>query len=221
MALTSLALAAAFALQPVGSFHGDETVARDGERWLALRATPGGAALVPARVHVRAVHDAVVDAPGGASGREVSADVEGASVLLRGPGLRAGAVGAAAIGPEPRLLGESAIALRLQGRDYRLSLDCDVPAADARCRIRLAQGARRQVLLEIAAGRADDGRLLLGDDASPALWFAGDLDRDGRLDLLLDTSDHYNVGRPTLLLSSQARAGELVRPVATHRSTGC
>jgi hypothetical protein len=85
----------------------------------------------------------------------------------------------------------------------------------------LADGYRRQVLFALDAGRRDDGSLMLGDDASPALLFAGDLDRDGHLDLILDATDHYNVGRPTLYLSSPARDGELVRRVAVNESVGC
>jgi hypothetical protein len=61
----------------------------------------------------------------------------------------------------------------------------------------------------------------LGDDATPALLFAGDLDRDGVLDLLLDTTDHYNLSRPTLFLSSQAGTGELLREVARFVAVGC
>jgi hypothetical protein len=51
--------------------------------------------------------------------------------------------------------------------------------------------------------------------------FAGDLGRDGRLDLSLATTGHDNVGRPTLFLPSRARDGELARAVAVHSSVGC
>ena len=59
------------------------------------------------------------------------------------------------------------------------------------------------------------------DDAVPLLKFAGDLDGDGKLDLLIDTTHHYNLSEPTLLLSSQAKDGELVHNVASFRTTGC
>ncbi|MET0807665.1 MAG: hypothetical protein ABWX93_02785, partial [Pseudoxanthomonas sp.] len=61
----------------------------------------------------------------------------------------------------------------------------------------------------------------LGDDASPTLLFAGDLDRDGKLDLIFDGTDHYNVSRPTLFLSSPAGQGELLHEVARYESVGC
>ena len=65
------------------------------------------------------------------------------------------------------------------------------------------------------------GAISLGDDASPVLLFAGDLDRDGKLDLIFNTTDHYNVSRPTLFLSSQAKSGELLGEVAHYESVGC
>jgi hypothetical protein len=52
------------------------------------------------------------------------------------------------------------------------------------------------------------------------LW-AGDLDRDGKLDLLVTVSDHYNVAEQVLFLSSAAGAGGLVGEVARLRTTGC
>lgn len=55
----------------------------------------------------------------------------------------------------------------------------------------------------------------------PTLLWAGDLDRDGGLDLLLNPNYHYNVGATTLFLSSQATGGELVKRVASFIATGC
>ena len=218
MALSALALAAAFALQPVGSFHGGETVARDGERWLALRIAPD-AALVATTVRVRRVHDEIVDAPDARTGEAVSSTVAGTRILLRGAGLRAGAVMTAWQGDEPARISEAPIDLRLGDASYRLALRCASP--DAPCRLELEAGTHRQALFEIAAARNEDGGLMLGDDASPALLFAGDIDRDGRLDLILDTTDHYNLSRPTLYLSTQAADGELVHRVAEHEAVGC
>lgn len=219
MALIALAAAAAFALQPVGSFHDGESLARDGEHWLALQATPAHAALVDTRVRVKRVHDDVVDDDGTDTGIEVATALADTGLLLRGPGLRAGPVAAVALPASPTPLAKAPVALRLRATPYRLVLQCG--KTGERCDVVLDDGHRRQVLLTLPAGRYDDGSLMLGDDASPALLFAGDLDRDGRLDLILDATDHYNVGQPTLYLSSHARDGELVRAVAVHTSVGC
>ena len=219
MALSALVAAAAFALQPVGTFHDGEAVARDGERWLALQVTPRGAALIDTRASVRRVHDVVADEDGARTGREVTTQVADATMLLRGAGLRAGVVAVSALPASPARLGAVPVELHLGQAHYRLLLDCG-PAA-TRCNVVLDDGHRRQALFALDAGRYDDGSLMLGDDAAPALLFAGDLDRDGRLDLILDTTDHYNLGRPTLYLSAPAHGAELVRPVASLSSVGC
>ena len=90
--------AAEFALQLPGGFHGDETIARDGELWLALQLRGAHAELVSSRVTVTQFEDAVLDTAGERSGRMVSAsDADSEPVaLLHGSSLVAGAVAAAA-----------------------------------------------------------------------------------------------------------------------------
>lgn len=52
--------------------------------------------------------------------------------------------------------------------------------------------------------------------------FAGDIDRDGKLDLLVDRIDHYNIWvHKVLLLSGQATSGNLMRRVASLMGVGC
>lgn len=215
----ALALAAAYALQPVGVFHDGEASARNGENWLALQVTPARSALVATDVQVRRVHDVVADGEGADSGVDVRTRVRDTAFLLRGPGLHVGPVDTAWSGVEPLRLPTKPFTLKLRGASYRLHLDC--AARGDVCRLVLTGGARTQVLQEFHAGRYDDGSLMLGDDAAPVLHFAGDLDHDGRLDLILDTTDHYNVTEPTLFLSSGAGPKALVRRVALQRSTGC
>ena len=229
--MLDLALAAVLAavpgLQLPGLFHGDETVARDGERWLALVDGTEGVRLQAVRVSVQPAHDPALDDEDGRSGRIVeSASGLGGAVVayLRGPGLRARPVTRAVIEDLPGQAGQSASALRLGERTYRLETQCtpDASIRDTyRCTIQLVEGARRQTLAEMAGTRMDAAGIALGDDASPHLIFAGDLDGDGALDLLYDRSDHYNVAAPTLFLSGAAAAGELVHPVAEQRTTGC
>lgn len=229
--MLGLALAAALttapALQLPGQFHGDETVARDGERWLALVADDGGARLRSVRVRVKPTHDAVLDADDGpATGRIVeSVAGPGATIAyVRGPGLREGAVVRAIATELPVVDGLGTSRLRLGDRDYTLATRCTPAAAIAdgyRCAIELAQGDRRQTLVTMAGMREQDGHILIGDEASPGLLFAGDLDGDGALDLIYDVTDHYNVTAPTLFLSGAAGEGELVHAVAAQRTTGC
>jgi hypothetical protein len=59
------------------------------------------------------------------------------------------------------------------------------------------------------------------DAATWQLLWAGDLDGDGKLDLLFDLSTHSGAGARRLFLSSAARKGEAVREVAVLETTGC
>lgn len=226
-------LGAAFALQPTGTFHEGEPVARHGEHWLALVVDGDRALLEKTRVRIRTVEDGVVDAPGEATGQEVTAtDAPDADLLLRGPRLRAGPVEMAKVthghvqdGP-PGSAPEGPIAtIEFRGAVYRIEARCAdgpvPPDAAQRCDIVLARGLASQTLQSLERVRLDDGSVEWVGSASPALLRAGDFDRDGRLDLIFDTTDHYNASNPTLFLSSQAGPRELVRPVAEYRSTGC
>lgn len=230
---SSAAASSGYGVQPPGQFHNGEAVARHGERWLALRLRPGDAELVSVRVAVKRVHDPLVDAKDQATGEAVSAiRMDDAAMLLRGSGLRAGTVTRASIvepGPQHSL---PAYRLSLGAREYRIATHCVIEDRDATatpdrpaaytCTIDLIDGERRQVLVSLGASRASPGApLFFVSDASPQLIFAGDLDRDGRLDLILDTTDHYNLTRPTLFLSGAAGKGEVVHAVATHDAVGC
>ena len=53
------------------------------------------------------------------------------------------------------------------------------------------------------------------------LYWAGDLDRDGKPDFYFSLYFHDNVEYKNLFLSSQAAKGKLVKKVATFSTTGC
>jgi len=59
------------------------------------------------------------------------------------------------------------------------------------------------------------------DDAMVTVLFVGDIDGDGRPDLILDTSAHYNMERPTLYLSKPATGKNLLKVVGLHQYVGC
>jgi len=228
VAIMGWALASAIAVQPPGEFHGDEVTAKDGERWLALQvAQDGTASLQQATLHVSAIEDAILDAPGQRTGRRVeSANAEEVRLYLRGTGLRAGRVETGKVGTGP----EGAVFTRFiqwKGRTLSLQSRCETAApTDAgdpkvACRVELVDGDRRQTLTTMDGYRDGNGRWVLGDDAEPQLIFAGDLDRDGRLDLIIDTSNHYNMQRPTLFLSSRATGSAIVDVAGQHVSVGC
>ncbi len=59
------------------------------------------------------------------------------------------------------------------------------------------------------------------NDEGKEIIFAGDIDGDKRLDLLIDTTYHYNVEVPTLFLSAPADSAKLVKAIGSHCSVGC
>ncbi|MCX6613458.1 MAG: hypothetical protein NTW74_21745 [Acidobacteria bacterium] len=60
----------------------------------------------------------------------------------------------------------------------------------------------------------------LSEEHAELIW-AGDLDGDGKLDLLLDHSDHYNATGLTLYLSTWAAPGQLVGRAASFKTVAC
>ncbi|MFQ6008013.1 MAG: hypothetical protein ACE5K8_03590, partial [Candidatus Zixiibacteriota bacterium] len=72
----------------------------------------------------------------------------------------------------------------------------------------------------------DDRQMLIqhgsaAAEGTPSLLWAGDIDRDGQIDLLLDISNHYAASDYVLFLSSEADTDELVKPVAKLHIPGC
>ena len=80
--------------------------------------------------------------------------------------------------------------------------------------IAFSVGGKRQVL----------ARTTMLDDVNmgrPALLWAGDLDHDGKVDLLMDVSGHYSSMELRLFLSSRAGPDEVLREVALRSHPGC
>lgn len=209
-------------------YHGDEVLATSGEQWWGLFITDNGVELLPTTITVNTIRDPFVDLEEGEfTGKEVVTDNDSLSVfLVKGPDfLEPGTVktvfsGAATIpNSQPQA-----------GRLSSLSLIFD---ADEASKIPIHH---RFSLTDVSSGETLQAVLTFSEDGEgktqkyslenccdwtgPSLLWAGDLDRDGKLDFLLDTSRHYNVSEPTLFLSSLARTGELGRPVARQRSVG-
>ena len=201
-----------------GEFHGDEVDAKTGERWLGLFRAANGFALLPATISVEAVVDPVVDGDKTTkkSGKKVTVQ-RGANpiFLLKGAAmLRPGSV--ATISHERKSLGNgTTINLELNRNRYQLKVISQDPEPKdyllQNTKLVLRMGGMSQTLISLTEH----------DDAGWFLLWAGDLDRDGRLDLYLDLSNHYNVSRRELLLSSQARKGQLVKGLVRFVTVGC
>jgi hypothetical protein len=232
IAATATAHAGDAEILRTGLFHGDEVSAEVAGSWYGLFEEEEGFALVETRVRVQSVFDPLVDMPGEATGWLVTADSEVDPLLLvRGlPGLAEGPVITVAAGGDDLEVGGSYslsegprgwYALAAFGTaeappdlyasprvsDYELRLYRHPPLALSGP----AEAAVSQQLVHFEA--LMDGR--------PQLLWAGDLDRDGQLDLLMDATFHYNVSDYTLWTSSGAPEGQLVRQAARFATSGC
>ena len=221
-----------------GQYHRDEVTAVSGERWLALVHPLDGPDRVAAtKIHVDRVRDEIVDdddAP--FTGKDVwAAPRERIEFMVKDvPGVRDGVVESCA--RHERLEVGTPLGLALaNGTAMVVALDCDAPTGTVTripgnegegmelvaCRLSVTVGERTQVL-KTYSGYVQDGKVAaVGDDAGASVLWAGDLNRDGAIDLLIDLTEHYNLSRPTLFLSTGKSDGPPLVKVAQHESYGC
>jgi hypothetical protein len=207
-------------LAAVGDWHGDEVPATPLSGWLGLVDLGEGRwAWRQERLHTEREHDDVVDEEGPQvkTGRRVWVNGAEPLFLVRGLLLRTGVPvrfpSNSIQEPLPAIKtfhvnGQSYKLLYLNARSSKEEFNTPGPGST----LVLESGGVRQTLAHFNEQTSD---------GSITLYFAGDLDGDGKLDLYLDITGHYNVSNRTLFLSSRARSGELVRAVARMKTTGC
>jgi hypothetical protein len=194
------------------SYHGDEMPYADGEEFLAL--TPE-CVLVPVKIQVRREHDPIVDNDGEETGRHVALPgFDDYTFLLRGRNLHPGKVTPADPDFVELEVGVTKAEIQLGRSTSHLSYRC----GERECTLVLETKGVSQDLLTLEIGRSGT-RILT--EVTHGINFAGDLDHDGRLDLIMNASTHYNESRPTLFLSSAAKEGQLVGLAAELSMTGC
>jgi hypothetical protein len=205
-----------------GVFHGEEVMARSGEKWLGLHITDENSMLLTYRLNVTAVQDTLVDNEGQKTGKEITVDLPLEPLfLVKGKGLLKEGPVTTVFDDASGLsnLGESSpVTLNLDGTSYVLKVGsedtapCPAQSLPRNARLVLINGESRQVLYSLQE---------CGNDPSWFLIWAGDLDRDGKLDLYVNVTQHYNVTERKLFLSSHAGKGQLVKEVAEFVTSGC
>ncbi len=140
--------------------------------------------------------------------------------LLRGGGLTSGPVVTVFSGNwEQSLTEKSPLTFRLADVSYELKIirsedtaTCEEEGLPLNARLLLTSGESRQVLYSLVD---------CGPDAAWHLLWAGDLDRDGKLDLFVSVGQGMYDSPRKLFLSSKAGKGRLVKEVAELISHGC
>ena len=210
----------------VGQFHSNEVSAKSGEVWFGLYPTKNGYELISSRITVEAIYDPIVDNKDEKTGKKVAVDQPVKPLfLVKGvESLNGGLVKTVFSGREFLYPGQT-MTLKFDEKDhYALAAFGEAGTRGVarpfgeiiiynyEIKISHSPWVHSQVLASFDA-IAMDGR--------PILLWAGDLDRDGKLDLLMDLTNHYNVTVYTLFLSSMSKGNNLLQKVAEFRTVGC
>lgn len=206
------------AIVRTGTYHGNEVSVDSGPRWFGLFRVDSTFELSRVTVTVGQTYDPIV---GESTGKHVSIDrADDPLILVTGVDrLQTGPVTTLYYGNRFIDLGQEFFILQEAGYDYSLSAVGEARLHDEtkemllhRYTLVLRHVDTLQTLIEFP---------ILALDGLPTLLWAGDLDRDGRLDMIMNLTNHYNVDLYALFLSSEAKPGELVKKVAVFRTVGC
>lgn len=198
-------------LVQLGTFHEGEAEFQSGGGWIGLVPSQDGFAWAALRIKAEKVHDPIGDDPRERRrATKIDLDTPGSAeplFLLRGlPQLATKPVrtcfdrseNGSFLEQNPILLTCEAVAYSVQVTNQKV--------------LQLKHAGKIQTLFQWPQG--------LSDQHAELIW-AGDLDGDGKLDLLIDHSDHYNSSGLALYLSTWAGAGQLVGRVAIFKTLGC
>lgn len=208
-----------------GTFHEDEVWEQaSSEKWYGLFKSGHGFYLEETSIKTKRVHDAVLDElESEKSGWEVSTMQTDSNYLLIEalPYLQNRKVEHVLLNKTALLPGET-VTFTFLGTGYKLF------ATGEKTKVQDAEFYNiRNYKLFITATKNGQSitQLLVAqpgfDDKMIEVLFAGDIDGDGTLDFIIDTSGHYNATSPTLYLSKPANKKEIVKPVGAHTSVGC
>lgn len=238
MALMNVGAEETYQILLPGAWQGQGIDAESGPDWWGIFPDGDGFTLQHAPVTITPVHNAMMDREGEMTGKKVAIPQETAPVLLI-QGLRdpvEGPVLPATLQPLD-WPSEQATPLRqnaflFPGQSHRLTLPTDkirltaVGTAEENPEFHHADLVNYQIKMYRGTDEKAVSQVLtaiprMGDLGEPYLVWAGDIDRDGKIDLIYDLSDHYIKTHLALFLSSAAKAGELVGLVAEWKRHSC
>ncbi len=200
----------------LGKFHGGEAKVANGSSWLGLTPTDDGLQWRPMRIVTKTVKDECIDQEGQRTGVEVGVVGSRPLFLVQGLIPPKSPVKTCMYAPDGFTIPD----------DSEIEFPCHgVRGYGFRVIYRQVEyhGA---VPVQLWLDRYEGKQLLFEwpneslDPHNQLIW-AGDLDGDGHMDLLMDLSEHYDVTQWTLFLSSGRRPGNFLEKVAVFRTIGC
>ena len=209
-------------LLPLGSFHNDEVDSNAANKnWFGLFKGKDGFYLASTKIKLENVYDVIVDEDENQkTGWEVSTEHKDSCYILIEslPYLKARKV-------EEARLEKNEIYPNDIVRFKYLNIEYGLHAIGETKNVKGNGLVIDNYKLFLSANGTKITELLVSttafDDNMVKIIFAGDLDGDQKLDLIIDTSSDYNVFKPTLYLSKSADNGHLLKPVGVHISVGC
>nr|WP_315484594.1 hypothetical protein [uncultured Undibacterium sp.] len=202
-------------IMQVGTFHGGEVPNVAGRNWLALMVDGEHAELKTAAPKIKTVFDGIMDDEknkASYSGKQVEMKGPEPFMLIRREGLKTGVIKQASISATDN--GQTII---FDNAKYTVQHQCQKKGKSEEfqaCKVYLVGNGINQWL----GNTMENGESDFAETISVS-W-AGDIDRDGKIDLIIEKS-RYNNSDTVLLLSSAAKAGKHLLEVAKLSRQGC
>lgn len=200
----------------IGTFHGNEIENNvEDIDWLGLIKKGENYSLKKMKINVDSCYDVIVDKKGETTGKQVTTEkLEEPIILIHGlKNIQEGEILSVEFKKSFLYPGER-MSIKYNGDWISLSA-YGTANPDEIIRDYMLQVSSKNIEKQVLA--VSDGF----DDTTFKFQWAGDIDGDGILDLIMDLSDHYNKSRLTLFLSSMAEDGELFKRVAEFKNVGC
>lgn len=206
------------------SFHGGEVALDWGKyHWKGLFKSAAGYYIAGTKLLIKKAYDEMVDNEGQATGVEVNRSVKDSAILLfsgieniADHQVKQIKIIKSELLPNERFFftyNDIVYTLYATGeRKYDLSAkDYVVTNYSLHIKAVIAGNSFDQMLVSTPSF----------EDALTQILFVGDIDGDNVPDLILDTTNNYNVEQPTLYLSRPATSGNLLKVMGLQVITGC
>ncbi|MBC3882922.1 hypothetical protein H8K35_16120 [Undibacterium sp. LX40W] len=199
----------------VGTFHNGEVPSVAGKNWFGLYVNGDQAELRPTTPRIKTVFDGINDDESNKasySGKEVSLKGPAPLLLMRRTGLEAGVLKQAQL-----IHKDDGQTIQFENITYQVQYKCGSKNKESgakSCKVYFIGNGLSQFLGD--ASLIDDSEF---SETIRVLW-AGDLDRDGKIDFIIEKS-RYNNSDTILMLSTAAKGKQHAAEVAALSTQGC